>query len=58
MKLERPQTQKPTLFTALKQINERMESLALIMTQMSENNGIYAKHPVSQSDIDHFFGRH
>ncbi|MDH5358957.1 MAG: hypothetical protein OEX03_00275 [Gammaproteobacteria bacterium] len=46
-----------SIYTALEMINERVESLALIMTQMSDNPGFYAKHPVTQSQIDQFFYR-
>ena len=46
-----------SLYTALEMINERVESLALIMTQMSDNPGFYAKQPVTQSQIDQFFHR-
>lgn len=46
-----------SFFTALEMINDRVESLALIMTQMSDNPGFYAKQPVTQSQIDQFFHR-
>ncbi|MDH5184825.1 MAG: hypothetical protein OEX12_13160 [Gammaproteobacteria bacterium] len=41
-----------SIITALEIINERVESLALIMNQMSDNSGFYAKQPVTQSQID------
>lgn len=47
----------PSIYTALEMINDRVESLALIMNQMSDNPGFYAKQPVTQSQIDQFFIR-
>ena len=46
-----------SFFAALETINERVESLALIMTQMTDNPGFYARNPVTQSQIDQYFHR-
>ena len=46
-----------SIFTALELINDRVESLALIMTQMTDNPGFYARNPVTQSEIDQYFHR-
>lgn len=44
-----------SIFTALEMINERVESLALIMAQMTDSSGFFARTPVTQSQIDQFF---
>jgi len=38
-------------------VNERIESLALIINQMSDNQGFYARQPVNQTQIDQFFAK-
>ena len=48
----------PSIITALEIINERVESLALIMNQMTDNPGFYAKQPVTQSQIDQLLHSH
>ena len=50
-------TERPSLYTALEMVNERIESLALIINQMSDNQGFYARQPVNQIQIDQFFAK-
>ena len=50
-------TERPSLYTVLELVNERIESLALIINQMSDNQGFYARQPVNQTQIDQFFAK-